>query len=95
MINVLVESLTQNGRVFTYIGANQDSRQTASGLGIKSTMDFQASIQGLIMMFDRMRSSNREYYKKVRRSKMTGEAVDYEEDFFAQKGAHQSDVQFD
>lgn len=87
MIKELVESLTNQGWVFTYIGANQDSKQTASGLGIRSTMDFQASIQGSVMMFDKMRSSNREYYKKVRRSKLTGEAIDYEEDFFAEKQA--------
>lgn len=87
MIKELVESLTNQGWVFTYIGANQDSKQTASGLGIRSTMDFQASIQGSVMMFDKMRSSNREYYKKVRRAKLTGEAIDYEEDFFAEKQA--------
>ena len=50
-------------------------------------MDFQASIQGSVMMFEKMRSSNREYYKKVRRAKMTGEAIDFEEDFFAEKQA--------
>lgn len=87
MIKELIESLTNQGWVFTYIGANQDSKQTASGLGIRSTMDFQASIQGSVMMFDKMRSSNREYYKKVRRAKLTGEAIDYEEDFFAEKQA--------
>jgi len=87
MIKELVESLTNQGWVFTFIGANQDSKQTASGLGIRSTMDFQASIQGSVMMFDKMRSSNREYYKKVRRAILTGEAIDYEEDFFAEKQA--------
>ena len=87
MIKELVESLTTKGWVFTYIGANQDSKQTASGLGIRSTMDFQASIQGSVMMFEKMRSSNREYYKKVRRAKMTGEAIDFDEDFFAEKQA--------
>lgn len=87
MIKELVESLTTQGWVFTYIGANQDSEQTASGLGIRSTMDFQASIQGSAMMFDKMRSSSREYYKKVRRQKLTGEAIDFDEDFFAEKQA--------
>ena len=87
MIKELVESLTTQGWVFTYIGANQDSEQTASGLGIRSTMDFQASIQGSAMMFGKMRSSSREYYKKVRRQKLTGEAIDFDEDFFAEKQA--------
>ena len=43
-IKELVESLTAEGWVFTYIGANQDSERTANGLGIKSTMDFKATI---------------------------------------------------
>ena len=87
MVKELVGSLTAEGWVFTYIGANQDSEETAGGLGIKSSMDFKASIEGSVMMWDKMRSSHREYYKKVRRNKMTGEAIDYQEDFFAQKQA--------
>lgn len=87
MIKELVESLTTQGWVFTYIGANQDSEQTASGLGIRSTMDFQASVQGSAMMWNKMRSSSREYYKKVRRQKLYSEAIDFEEDFFAEKQA--------
>lgn len=87
MIKELVESLSQKGWVFTYIGANQDSERTASGLGISSTMDFEASEMGSAMMWDKMRSSNREYYKKVRYSKMTGESINYSEDFFSQKQA--------
>lgn len=87
MIKELVESLTTQSWVFTYIGANQDSEQTASGLGIRSTMDFHASVQGSAMMWNKMRSSSREYYKKVRRQKLYGEAIDFEEDFFAEKQA--------
>ena len=87
MIKELVESLSTQGWVFTYIGANQDSEQTASGLGIRSTMDFQASVQGSAMMWNKMRSSSREYYKKVRRQNLYGEAIDFEEDFFAEKQA--------
>ena len=87
MIKELVESLSQKGWVFTYIGANQDSERTASGLGISSTMDFKADEIGAAMMWDKMRSSNREYYKKVRYSKMSGAPVDFNEDFFSQKQA--------
>ena len=87
MIKELVESLSQKGWVFTYIGANQDSERTASGLGISSTMDFEASEMGSAMMWDKMRSSNREYYKKVRYSKISEAPVDFNEDFFSQKQA--------
>lgn len=84
MIRELVDGLKAKGWVFTYIGANQDSERTARGLGIRSTMDFEASREGTQMMWDKMRSSHREYYKKVRRHK-AGEDVDFEEDFYAQK----------
>ena len=87
MIKKLVEDLNTKGWVFTYIGANQDSKQTASGLGIRSTMDFMASALGSTIMWEKMQSSQREYYKRVRHSKRTGESVDYEEDFFAEKQA--------
>ena len=86
MIKELVDALTAQGWVFTYIGANQESRSVASGLGIHSTMDFEASTVGSEMMWRKMRSSNREYYKKVRRHK-TGENIDFEDDFFAEKQA--------
>ena len=84
-IEELVKSLSAQGWVFTYIGANQDSARTAQDLGIKSTMDFEASMAGSEIMFRKMRSSNREYYKRVRRAKETGEQVNLEEDFFAEK----------
>lgn len=87
MIKELVESLTAQGWVFTYIGANQDSEKTAYGLGIQNAMDFRATVEGAVMMWDKMNSSHREYYKRVRRNKMTGEAIDLDEDFFAQKQA--------
>ena len=87
MIKETVEALTSQGWVFTYIGANQDSEQTAGGLGIRSTMDFQASAQGSSLMWHKMSSSHREYYKKVRRQKLTGEAFDLGEDFFSEKQA--------
>ena len=88
MIRELVDGLSAKGWVFTYIGANQDSGQTAGAVGITSTMDFQASIEGSAMMWSKMHSSHREYYKKVRRAKMTGEYIDFNDDFFAQKQAN-------
>ncbi len=86
MVKDLVESLSARGWVFTYIGANQDSVLAAGAVGIKSTMDFQATVVGSAVMWGKIRSSNREYYKKVRRAR-NGEAVDFEEDFFAEKQA--------
>lgn len=87
MVKELVDALTAQGWVFTYIGANQDSEQMAAGLGIHCAMDFDASIEGSAMMFEKMRSSHREYYKKVRQHKQDGRFVDLWEDFFAEKQA--------
>ena len=87
MIKELVDSLSTQGWAFTYIGANQDAHQTASGLGIRSAMDFEASAEGSSMMWRKMHSGNREFYKKVRQSKERGIEFDFNEDFFAEKQA--------
>jgi hypothetical protein len=87
MVKELVDSLSGKDWVFTYIGANQDSEQVAGGLGIRNAMDFEVTVTGSAVMWDRMNSSHREYYKKVRRSKTSSEAIDFEEDFFAKKQA--------
>lgn len=87
MIKELIDSLSKQGWAFTYIGANQDAHLTASGLGIRSAMDFEASAEGSSMMWRKMHSGNREFYKKVRQSKEKGIEFDYNEDFFAEKQA--------
>lgn len=84
-IKELVDGLSAKGWVFTYIGANQDSERTASGLGIRSSMDYEASAAGTGMMFDKMSSSRRAYYKKVRMSRKTGVMYDLADDFFSEK----------
>ena len=87
MVKELIETLSAQGWVFTFIGANQDSEQAAKGLGISSAMDFMASAEGSEIMWDKMNSSRRAYYKKVRYAKETGLAVDLKEDFFSLKSA--------
>ena len=87
MIKEMVDTLSAQGWVFTFIGANQDSEKAAMSLGIRSAMDFLASKEGSSMMWDKMRSSHRAYYKKVRDAKLSGRAVDFEEDFFSIKDA--------
>ena len=87
MIKELIDYLSKQGWAFTFIGANQDSQKTASGLGIRSSMDFEATAAGSSMMWHKMHSGNREFYKKVRQSKVTGIEVDFNDDFFAEKQA--------
>ena len=86
-VKALVDELSEKSWVFTYIGANQDSEKTASGLGIKSSMDFETTAQGSGMMFQKMQSAHRSYYKKVRMSKASGIEADYLSDFFSEKEA--------
>ena len=87
MVKELVDSLSKQGWAFTFIGANQDSCFTASGLGIRSSMDFKTDAMGASMMWHKMHSGNREFYKKVRVSKQTGVQFDFNDDFFAEKQA--------
>lgn len=86
MVKELVEALRAKGWVFTYIGANQDSVEVAGELGIHMSMDFCQDVAGTRMMWDKMNSSRREYYKKVNRKVMDRIDIDLEEDFFAEKG---------
>ena len=87
-IKEMIGTLSAQGWVFTYIGANQDSEMAATSIGIKSAMDFLASEEGAEMMMAKMNSSRREYYKKVRMEKATGLMPDYDTDFFSIKSAH-------
>lgn len=48
-------------------------------------MDFEASAAGTGMMYEKLRSSRRSYYKKVRLSKKTGVMYDLADDFFSEK----------
>ena len=83
MIKDLVDGLRSKGWVFTYIGDNQDSVESANNIGIHSSMDFECTEEGSHMMWCKMHSSQREYYKKVRRAKNGEVGICLEEDFFA------------
>ena len=85
MVKEMVEGLRAKGWVFTYIGANQDSVEVAGGLGIHNSKDFAQDGTGAKMMWDKLNSSHREYYKKVSRMQATGVKEDLENDFFAKK----------
>ena len=71
MVKEMVESLRAKGWVFTYIGANQDSVEVAGGLGIHNAMDFAQDATGAQMMWEKMNSGRREFYKKASRMRMT------------------------
>lgn len=45
-IKSLVDSLKEKGWLFAYIGANQDSRSVGQSIGIRSTLNFEATYKG-------------------------------------------------
>lgn len=81
-VKKLVDAYTEKGWVFTYIGANQDSKDVSGKLGIQFSMDFAQDEVGTKMMWDKMNSSRMSYYKRAERRFM-GEAV-AENDFFCE-----------
>ena len=60
----LIAGLKKKGWVFTFIGANIDVEQTASGLGIDSYFKFEQSDEGMSVMFERERRSRSAYNRK-------------------------------
>ena len=78
MIKALVERLSAKDWVFTYIGANQDSERVARGVGIKSSMDFEATAKGSEMMWKKMNSRNRELHKMAHLHRVSGKYMDIE-----------------
>lgn len=90
MVKELVDGLREKGWMFTYIGANQDSVEQAGELGIQAAMDFEATGTGARMMYDKMNSSHRAYYKKsraFRAGKISFSALMDASDFFSEKAS--------
>lgn len=79
-ISALVAELKAMGWTFTYIGANQDSIEVALKMNITSAMNFKANEASSRVMFEKMNSYRKEYYRKISRKE---EGI--EEDFFQMK----------
>ena len=54
----LIEGLKAKGWIFTYIGANQDVEKVASSMGIRNSLCFEATPEGIKEMF-KMESESR------------------------------------
>ena len=83
-IRRLVSELQEKGWSFTYIGANQHSDEVAHDMGIRSSMDFAATAEGADLMWNKLRSGAREFYKDVRYSKKTGQRM-HTADYFSEE----------
>lgn len=79
----IVKRLRAKGWTFVYIGANQNAVEVAKSMSIDNAMNFQATHQDTKRMWNDYRESTSGYYEKVRRSKMRGERVFEDKEFFS------------
>lgn len=78
----IVKRLRAKGWTFVYIGANQDAVEVARRMNIDNAMNFQATHEDTRRMWKDYRESTSGYYEKVRLSKMRGERVFEDKEFF-------------
>ena len=78
----IVKRLRAKGWTFVYIGANQDAVEVAKSMNIDNAMNFQATHEDTRRMWNDYRESTSGYYEKVRMSKMRGERVFEDKEFF-------------
>lgn len=78
----IVKRLRAKGWTFVYIGANQDAVEVAKRMSIDNAMNFQATHEDTRRMWDDYKGSTSVYYEKVRRSRMRGERVFEDKEFF-------------
>lgn len=65
-IKALIERLTKKGWLFTYIGANQDSQKIGFELGIRMTLDFEATDTSTETAYAKMSESYNNLNKRLR-----------------------------
>ena len=78
----IVKRLRAKGWTFVYIGANQDAVEVAKSMSIDNAMNFQATHEDTRRMWKEYRESTSGYYEKVRMSKMRGERIFEDKEFF-------------
>lgn len=64
-IKALTEKLGKQGWTFTYIGANQNSQKVSHNLGIKNSMDFDATAFGCVAMSKKLTSSRARWFDRI------------------------------
>jgi uncharacterized protein (DUF1810 family) len=82
MVKEMVSRLRTKGWTFVYIGANQDAVEVAKSLDIENAMNFCANEEDTRRMWRDYHHSKDMYYEKVRMSKMRGERVFEDKEFF-------------
>ena len=84
-VKAMVDRLREKGWTFVYIGANQDAIEVAKGLNIRNSIQWESDTAGARKMFSRVNVSRKKYYEKMSVSKMAGEQMLNDEDFFGQE----------
>lgn len=64
-VKALTEKLGKQGWTFAYIGANQDAEAVSRSIGIKNSLNFEASVCGTIAMSKRMCKSRSKWFDKL------------------------------
>lgn len=78
-IKSLIDSLKEQGWVFTYIGANQDVEKEAEKIGVANTLKFEATIEGTAKMFEKEARCRRNWNERYRRGERTNEGEYFNE----------------
>lgn len=65
MVQQLIDELRTEGWVFTYIGANQDVELEAKKMGVRNSMQFEATIEGTEEMFEREGRCRRNWNERL------------------------------
>ena len=84
-IRDIVKRLRSKGWTFVYIGANQDAVEVARKMNIDNAMNFLATNEDTKRMWNDYKESTSDYYRKVRNSKIRGERVFEDKEFFEKK----------
>lgn len=67
MVKCLIDELSKEGWVFTYIGANHNVECESRKIGVENSLKFSATVEGTIQMFAKERESRKEWNVRMRR----------------------------
>lgn len=81
-IRQLVDELRKQDWIFTYIGANQDAQVEANKMGVRNSLNFEATVEGTIKMFEKESCSRRRWNEKVSRKERDLESGYFDDDNF-------------
>ena len=85
-IKALIDELSEQGWLFTYIGANQDALRVGRSMSINATMNYEANDASMTEMWVKERNSRSKFYAKHRESGYASTRMMNNSDFFTDDG---------